>query len=125
MRNINENDLHILHTLKKKNLITNNGSKLLKSLQTNETGDEMVSEPNMNQKTSCCTKIDRCNIKRKSNKSISKVESQREQDNPTQALKNVYTKEALIKRFVDDFDTLDKDMHFEFGVSIEVLNGTS
>jgi len=119
LRNINENDLQILHTLKKKNLISN-GSKLLKSLQTNESGDEVVAATNINRKTSSCTKIDRCHIRKKSNRSISKVDSQREQDNPTQVLKNVYTKEALIKRFVDDFDTLDKDMHFEFGVS---LNG--
>jgi hypothetical protein len=122
MRNINENDLHILHTLKKKNLI-NNGSKLLKTLQTtNDSAHEGVSAHSMSQKTSSCTKIDRCDIRKKSTRSLSKVASQREQDNPAQVLKNVYTKEALIKRFVDDFDTLDKDMHFEFSVSQSVLD---
>ena len=32
------------------------------------------------------------------------------------AEKNWYTKEALVKRMMDNFDTLDKDMHFEFCV---------
>ena len=36
---------------------------------------------------------------------------------------NGFTKEILYKRIVDSFDTLDKDMHFEFCVSIRSLSG--
>ena len=34
---------------------------------------------------------------------------------------NEYNKDTLLKRMIDHFDTLDKDMHFEFCVSLRAL----